>query len=71
MHKDDESWVKEQINRIHAPHLKQDAWNGYKRVYASTYDKEPISFRKDNKARRSANTALRLFVNKCVEYERG
>lgn len=69
MHKDDKQFVKEQINQVRTPKLKQDAWSGYKRVYQKAFDAEPVSFRKENKARRAANTALRSFVKKCMEFE--
>jgi len=51
MHKDDKKFVQEQINQVTTPKLKQDAWSGYKRVYQKAFDAEPVSFRKENKAR--------------------
>lgn len=66
MHKNDEKWVKNKINELPTVELKILAWECYKKKYEASFCDEPIDFKKDNFARKSANTALRLYVDKVL-----
>ncbi|WP_336654463.1 hypothetical protein, partial [Leclercia adecarboxylata] len=44
------------------PAARQKAMQRYAAVYQESYDAEPVSYRKENRARHEANTRLRLFV---------
>nr|WP_270094547.1 hypothetical protein [Leclercia adecarboxylata] len=49
-----------------APSARQKAIQRYAAVYQESYEAEPVSYRKENRARHEANTRLRLFVrNHC------
>ena len=43
---------------------KNKAWEGYQKVYKKAFDFEPVDHKKENFARRTANTKLRLYVAK-------
>ena len=64
-HKLDQKWIREQLNRIPFNERKR-AIEGYKQVFKQAYDAEPVDHMKSNKARRAANTRLRLFVDKLL-----
>ena len=64
MHADDEKWVKNKINELPTVKIKLLAWECYKKKYEAAYDNEDVDFRKSNSARKAANTALRLYVDK-------
>ena len=55
----DEEWIQQQLQGL-PPSLKVAL--KYAEVYEITFDAEPVSFRKENRARHEANTRLRLFV---------
>ncbi|POP45047.1 hypothetical protein CHU32_13790 [Superficieibacter electus] len=57
----DFEWIQEQLHRL-TPTARQKAIQRYAAVYQETFDAEPVSYRKDNRARHEANTRLRLFV---------
>ena len=57
----DSQWISEQLNQL-SPSARQKAMQKYAEVYQETYDAEPVSFRKENRARHEANARLRLFV---------
>ena len=59
--KDDEPWVIRQINQL-PQKLRQRALTGYEEAFKEAFEKEPISYKKDNAARRAANTRLREYV---------
>ncbi|MFQ6245282.1 hypothetical protein ACLMPP_12495 [Yersinia enterocolitica] len=59
--KDDEAWIREQLLQL-PPSLRRRVAVKYTAVYQETFDSEPVSFRRENRARREANTRLRLFV---------
>ncbi len=57
----DRDWIQQQL-LILAPSARQKAIQRYAVVYQESYDAEPVSYRKENRARHEANTRLRLFV---------
>lgn len=57
----DADWIHEQLQQL-TPATRQKAMLRYAEVYQETYDAEPISFRKENRARHKANARLRQFV---------
>lgn len=67
---DDESWIQEQLLQLD-PTTRVKIARKYAEAYQEAWDKEPVPFRKDNKARRSANTRLRVYVQKYARASRG
>ncbi len=57
----DEDWIQEQLLSL-TPAVRQKAIQRYAAVYQETFEAEPVSYRKENRARHEANTRLRLFV---------
>ncbi|EFO1619035.1 MULTISPECIES: hypothetical protein [Enterobacteriaceae] len=57
----DSEWIKQQLLTL-APTARRKAMQRYAAVYQESYDAEPVSYRKENRARHEANTRLRLFV---------
>lgn len=57
----DAEWIKQQL-LILSPATRQKAIQRYAAVYQDTFDAEPVSYRKETRARHEANTRLRLFV---------
>ena len=57
----DEDWIQEQLLSL-TPAVRQKAIQRYATVYQETFEAEPVSYRKENRARHEANTRLRLFV---------
>ncbi|MFG0517315.1 hypothetical protein [Kluyvera intermedia] len=57
----DSDWIKQQLLSL-TPSARQKAIQRYAAVYQETFEAEPVSFRKENRARHEANTRLRLFV---------
>ncbi len=57
----DSEWIKQQLLTL-APSARQKAIQRYAAVYQESYEAEPVSYRKENRARHEANTRLRLFV---------
>jgi len=57
----DRAWIEEQVLSL-SPAARQKALQRYAAVYQETYEAEPVSYRKENRARHEANTRLRLFV---------
>ncbi|WP_353613936.1 hypothetical protein [Mangrovibacter phragmitis] len=57
----DSEWIREQLNQLR-PSARQKAMQKYAEVYQETYDTEPVSFRKENRARHEANVRLRRFI---------
>jgi len=68
MHKGDEKWVRDKINELPTIELKQKAWQCYQDKYKSAWDDEPLDYKKENKARHAANSALRIYVEKVKEH---
>ncbi len=69
-HAGDADWIQEQLLQLD-PTTRVKIAIRYAEVYRETWDKEPVSFRKDNRARRSANTRLRVYVQKYARASRG
>lgn len=57
----DEEWIKQQLMSL-TPAARQKAIQRYAAVYQKSFEAEPVSFRKENRARHEANMRLRLFV---------
>ncbi|MDE9716436.1 hypothetical protein [Citrobacter cronae] len=57
----DAEWIKQQLFSL-TPTARQKALQRYVTVYQETFEAEPVSYRKENRARHEANTRLRLFV---------
>lgn len=57
----DRDWIQQQL-LILTPAVRQKAIQRYAAVYQETFEAEPVSYRKENRARHEANTRLRLFV---------
>lgn len=57
----DAEWIKQQLLSL-TPTARQRAIQRYSAVYQETFEAEPVSYRKENRARHEANTRLRLFV---------
>lgn len=57
----DAEWIKQQLFSL-TPTARQKALQRYATVYQETFEAEPVSYRKENRARHEANTRLRLFV---------
>jgi len=57
----DAEWIQEQLLSL-TPATRQKAVARYAAVYVETFEVEPVSFRKENRARHEANVRLRLFV---------
>ncbi|EEH1060080.1 hypothetical protein ITL57_001628 [Salmonella enterica] len=67
---DDENWIQEQLLQLD-PTTRVKIARKYAEAYLEAWDKEPVPFRKDNKARRNANTRLRVYVQKYARASRG
>ncbi|WP_319940711.1 hypothetical protein, partial [Xenorhabdus littoralis] len=63
---DDGKWIQEMLAKLRAS-TRAKITALYSEVYQATWDNEPVSYRKDNVARRAANIRLREFV---MKYER-
>lgn len=57
----DAEWIKQQLLRL-PPSLRRKVLLKYADVYEVTFDVEPVSYRKENRARHEANVRLRKFV---------
>lgn len=57
----DAEWILGQLMSL-TPAARQKAIQRYTAVYQETFEAEPVSYRKANRARHEANTRLRLFV---------
>lgn len=57
----DAEWIKQQLLSL-TPTARQKAIQRYAAVYQETFETEPVSYRKENRARHEANVRLRKFV---------
>lgn len=57
----DAEWIQQQLLTL-TPAVRHKAIQRYADVYQETFEAEPVSYRKENRARHEANTRLRLFV---------
>jgi hypothetical protein len=56
----DADWIKQLLSLT--PAARQKAIQRYAAVYQESFEAEPVSYRKENRARHEANMRLRLFV---------
>ena len=66
-HKDDKKWIDEQLRKLPG-HLRSKASDAYSSVYAEAMSAEPEEHKKENAARFSANSRLRVYVAKVTQY---
>ena len=64
-HPDDQKWIEDQLKKLPTFAIHR-AIEGYEKVFAESYDNEPITYKKENKARHDANTRLREYVEKII-----
>lgn len=57
----DADWIQQQLLGL-PPSLRRKVSLKYAEVYEITFDAEPVSYRKENRARHEANVRLRRFV---------
>lgn len=57
----DAAWIQQQLLGLPSS-LRRKVALKYAEVYEITFDAEPVSYQKENRARHEANTRLRLFV---------
>ena len=57
----DADWIKQQLLSL-TPAARQKAIQRYAAVYQESFEAEPVSYRKENRARHEANMRLRLYV---------
>ncbi|MCT8350157.1 hypothetical protein LGZ99_23915 [Photorhabdus temperata] len=67
---DDSKWIQEMLLSLD-PATRAKITVKYAEVYEATWDEEPVSYRKDNTARRAANIRLREFVRKYARASQG
>lgn len=60
-HIDDRRWIRAKLAELE-PKRRVKASQGYSEVYQREYDKEPVCYKKENKARFAANTRLRSYI---------
>ena len=66
----DAEWIQEQLQRL-TPSVRPKIALKYAEVYQEAFESEEVTYRKENKARREANTRLRLFVNRYAAASEG
>lgn len=66
----DERWIREMLLHLD-PSTRNKITLKYDEVFQNIWEMEPISFKKNNRARHEANTRLRIFVRKYAAYSRG
>lgn len=59
--KDDEKWIIEMLSKL-PQRVRKRVSVLYAEAFIAEYEKEPIAHKKENKARREANTRLREYV---------
>ncbi|CAK8741658.1 hypothetical protein SODG_004975 [Sodalis praecaptivus] len=69
-HQGDEVWIRGMLLRL-GPTTRGRIAYRYSEVYEEAYDAQPVSWRKDNRGRRAANTRLREFVTTYVAASQG
>ena len=60
---DDGKWIQEMLSQL-SPGARNRALVAYAAVYQGQWEAEPVTYRKDNTARREANRRLREYVRK-------
>ena len=64
-HPCDQKWIENQLKKL-PPSALATAIKGYEKVFAESYDSEPVTYKKMNVARSAANTRLRKYVEKII-----
>lgn len=64
-HPDDARWLRDQLAQLPL-RLRERAAAGYSAAYLSALEAEPMEHKRENAARFSANSRLRLFVRKAL-----
>ncbi|TGC25307.1 hypothetical protein [Escherichia sp. E1130] len=57
----DAAWIQQQLLSL-PPSLRRKVALKYAEVYEITFDAEPVTYRRENRARHEANVRLRRFV---------
>ncbi|MFV0568503.1 MAG: hypothetical protein ACK5NJ_07930 [Citrobacter portucalensis] len=57
----DAAWIQQQLLSL-PPSIRRKVALKYAEVYEITFDAEPVSYRRENRARHEANVRLRRFV---------
>lgn len=70
-HEDDENYIKQQLMRLPTNMLRAKCAQLYSQLFIKEFHEEQIEYKKSNRARREANTRLRLFIDKQVPYLMG
>lgn len=63
---DDGKWIEQKLSSLNPEH-RTSARQGYDMVFCEARDNEPVSYKKDNAARRAANIRLRVYTDKMLE----
>jgi len=66
----DSEWIQGQMLRLR-PSMRNKVAVLYAEVYDQHYQGEPVSFRKENRARHEANTRLRVYVQRYADAAAG
>lgn len=61
--RDDEKWIIEQMSKL-PTRVRAKISAAYSVAYVTAYNDESINHKKENKARREANTRLRVYVKR-------
>lgn len=69
-HRGDEQWIREMLLHLD-PSTRHKITLKYSEVFQNTWEMEPVSFKKNNRARHEANTRLRIFIRRYAAYSRG
>lgn len=68
--REDAPWIKEQLATLPAG-MREKIAMAYAQAYQEAFDAEPVSFRQQNAARRTANRRLREFCTRYTPAVRG
>lgn len=68
--KADEAWIQEKLEQFSSA-ARNRIVALYADVYQAAFDEEPVTYRKENRARHEANTRLRIFVTRHARSAQG
>lgn len=63
----DEQWIRDMLLRL-KPSVRARVAIRYSAVYQQYFEQETATYRKENSARKAANTRLRIFVKNHASY---
>ncbi len=66
----DAEWIQGQMLQLR-PSMRNKVAVLYAEVYQAAFDAEPVSYRRENKARHEANTRLRVYVQRYADAAAG